>query len=259
MHPLRFFLLLCCFLTGVFSVVGQADSSRRPLSLSYLASYPRNMVAMVRSPAGWDREKWFQVGGSVILVGALIPMDEVLNIPFENWDTPGGEKFGETGDAVGDLPFQFGITGLAMGVGLVANNKQWQQFALDNLQAQLFTGGITWIVKELTHRARPYTENGNYAWYGPFSGSGHTSFFSGHTSLAFSTATMIFLHSGRKWWVGALGYGVASGVGLSRMQQQQHWASDVLAGALVGTAVSGFIYRQQEKRRSDIQKLKPLP
>jgi membrane-associated phospholipid phosphatase len=226
---------------------------------SYLLSYPGNMVALAKSPMHWDREQWFQFGGSTVLIGAIIPMDEVLNIPFENWQTDFGNSFGKAGDVMGGLPFQFGLTGAALGVGAITKNKKWQHFALDNLQAQLFTGGITWITKELFHRARPETEEGAFAWYGPFNGGNNESFFSGHTSLSFSTATMIFLHTGKKWWVGLISYSLASAVGLSRMQQQKHWASDVVAGAIVGTATSQFIYHQQQKRRSQNEKLKILP
>lgn len=241
--------------------MAQSDTSLQQGSKkeSYLKSYPGNILALAKSPAQWKRDDWFQFGGSVVLIGAFIPMDEVLNIPFENWQTNFGNTFGEVGDVMGGLPFQFGLTGAALGVGAVTKNKKWQDFALDNLQAQLFTGGITFITKELFHRARPETGEGAFAWYGPFKGTGNKSFFSGHTSLSFSTATMIFLHTGKKWWVGLISYSLASAVGLSRMQQQKHWASDVVAGAIVGTATSQFIYQQQQKRRTNNQKLKPLP
>jgi membrane-associated phospholipid phosphatase len=189
----------------------------------------------------------------------LVPTDEVLNIPFEKWTTPAANTFGEAGDVVGGASFQFGLTGAALGVGLITKNKKWQNFALDNLQAQIFTGGFTWVFKELTHRARPETGEGNYAWYGPFNGKENKSFFSGHTSLSFSTATMIFLHTGKKWWVGALSYGAASAVGISRMQQQKHWASDVVAGALIGTAVAKFVYNKQQMRRQRVNTLKIIP
>lgn len=228
---------------------------------SYLGSYWQVGKAMVLSPTRWKSESWFQLGGSVAIVGAIIPMDNVLNIPFENWQENGAESFGNTGDLVGGLPFQFGFTGAALGVGLLAKNKAMQHFALDNLQAQLFTGGITFVIKELFHRARPETGLDAYNWYGPFKGKGNDSFISGHTSLSFATATMVFLHSKKKWWVGLAAYGVATGVGISRMQMQKHWASDVIGGALVGTAVSAFVYRQQQMRRSGkkAELLKPLP
>jgi membrane-associated phospholipid phosphatase len=70
---------------------------------------------------------------------------------------------------------------------------------------------------------------------------------------------MIYLHTGRKWWVAALGYTTATAVGISRMQQQKHWASDVVAGALIGTTVANFIYKQQENRRKSVHTLKTLP
>jgi membrane-associated phospholipid phosphatase len=251
-----FLILFSGFLAPGF---GQSDSINYKGNTGYLNSYPRNMITLGKAPLYWNREQWFQFGGSALLVGALVPMDEVLNIPFVNWQSSGANKFGEAGDLMGGLPVQFGISGAALGVGLISGNKNWQHFALDNLQAQLFTGGITWVIKELTNRARPETGENNFAWYGPFNGGDNTSFFSGHTSLAFSTATMIFLHSGQKWWVGVLGYGVASAVGISRMQQQKHWASDVVAGAMVGTAVSRFIYKQQNLRRSKKSTIKTLP
>ncbi len=256
----RSFIFLGIFLTFV-CITGKAQedslSAKQP---NYLGSYLRNGVALIKSPGGWSKEDWFQFGGSMAIVGALIPMDNVLNIPFENWNSGGADKFGEVGDAIGGPKVQISITGLALGAGFISGNKKLQHFGLDNLQAQLFTGGITFLVKELFQRARPETGLDNYAWNGPFKGGGNYSFFSGHTSLAFSTATMVFLHSDRKWWVGLLSYSIATGVAVSRMQQQKHWSSDVVAGAIVGTVVSGFVYRMQEKRRTTKRSdLKILP
>ena len=252
-----FFPVLAAIL--VLHANAQIDTTTTLKKISYLSSYPKNVGAMVTAPGHWKSEQWFQFGGSVVVVGALVTMDEVMNIPFKNWQSPFAINLGEAGDVVGGLPFQLGLTGAALGVGYISKNKKWQNFAFDNLQSQLFTGGITFVIKELAHRARPETGKDNYAWYGPFNGKGNQSFFSGHTSISFSTATMIFLHSGKKWWVGLLSYGTASVVGISRMQQQKHWGSDVVAGALVGTAVANFIYQQQEKRRKQNTKLKPLP
>jgi hypothetical protein len=257
---LRTIIYHSCFSMAIIPAMAQKDSAGVNLSSnSYLASYPKNMLALAKAPIHWSPDQWLQFGGSVILVGVLVPTDEVLNIPFENWTTPAAKSFGEAGDVIGGAPFQFGLTGAALGIGWVTKNKKWQNFALDNLQSQLFTGGLTWVLKELTHRARPETGEGNFAWYGPFNGQENKSFFSAHTSLSFSTATMIYLHTGRKWWVAALGYTTATAVGISRMQQQKHWASDVVAGALIGTTVANFIYKQQENRRKSVHTLKTLP
>jgi membrane-associated phospholipid phosphatase len=64
-------------------------------------------------------------------------------------------------------------------------------------------------------------------------GSGF-SFPSGHASATFATATV--LHQRLGWKVGIPAYAVAAGVAASRLQENQHYASDVIFGAAIGIA-----------------------
>jgi membrane-associated phospholipid phosphatase len=60
------------------------------------------------------------------------------------------------------------------------------------------------------------------------------SFPSAHTSNIFTTATTFATEYRDKKWVPPVAYGLASLVGISRIYRNAHWASDVVAGALVG-------------------------
>ncbi len=58
---------------------------------------------------------------------------------------------------------------------------------------------------------------------------------SGHTTTAFTTATSLTYAYG--WKAAVLAYPIATFVGLSRLSDDVHWGSDVLAGVFIGLIV----------------------
>lgn len=66
-------------------------------------------------------------------------------------------------------------------------------------------------------------------------GSRHNSFPSGHTATAFMTASLLHKEYGwRSPWFSIGGYTAAAVTGVSRICNNRHWLSDVVAGAAVG-------------------------
>ena len=79
-------------------------------------------------------------------------------------------------------------------------------------------------------------------------GSLNSSFPSGHAANAFAWATVIERYYG---WKGAVaGYTLASVIGVSRIQENKHWLSDVVGGAAVGY-LSGRAVVRMNGRPSD--------
>lgn len=127
-------------------------------------------------------------------------------------------------------PICFSLPVGIMAISLIQGNEKGQKIAYEMAGGLLVTAATTGILKKLVNRPRPYEtyddiypdvrENGN-------------SFPSGHTSMAFSTATTLLLTT-EKWYYAAPAYAWAMGVGYSRIYLGQHYPSDVIAGAIVG-------------------------
>lgn len=93
-------------------------------------------------------------------------------------------------------------------------------------------GAAAAAVKIAVGRARPYQAPGDPDLLRPF--SGNESFPSGHTAIAFGIASAIDRETSAGW-VPYVAYPLAALVGWSRMRDRQHWLSDVVAGAALGT------------------------
>lgn len=73
-----------------------------------------------------------------------------------------------------------------------------------------------------------------------FSNDDYASLPSAHVTVAFAAATSISREVGRSWpnarrYVEPLSYSLAGLAGVARMYKNKHWASDVIAGAGLGT------------------------
>jgi len=115
----------------------------------------------------------------------------------------------------------------------------------------------TTIVKAIVGRARPAVDvhdPSNVALLrGITRGGEFQSFPSGHATTAFAaaaalTAETVRRHPDARWLVGVPAYGAASLVGWSRMFDNRHWASDVVAGAGFGTLAGVAVVRYQHTR-----------
>jgi len=106
-----------------------------------------------------------------------------------------------------------------------------------------FTVLLTSGLKYLVNRPRPYITYPTDIIQR--SKTGKYSFPSGHTSLAFATATVITLSS-RNIYLAIPSYAYAAFVGYSRMRLGVHYTSDILGGMVIGIG-SGLLTWQLDK------------
>ena len=117
---------------------------------------------------------------------------------------------------------------------------------MDGLAASLIASGlIAQPLKYAFGRSRPNQELGAKH-FDPFSGD--ESFPSGHTTQAFAVATVVAEHYD-SLWITVTSYTLASMVGFARINNDAHWASDVLAGAAIGTFVGDLVVKINDNHR----------
>jgi membrane-associated phospholipid phosphatase len=117
--------------------------------------------------------------------------------------------------------------------GVAYRHRRWIEYAVAMAIAGLGGGIVAQVVKYVVGRARPEL------WLGPFAHAraSATSFPSGHTVGAFALAGVL-LFASRNIPLRVVALLAAAAVGLSRILAFRHWTSDVVASALIGTAVA---------------------
>lgn len=128
--------------------------------------------------------------------------------------------------------------------GFISNDATAKHNAVEtfiNLGASVL---VTNIIKVGVNRTRPADRYPDLIFVN--SPTHNQSFPSGHTSLAFATATTLSMQY-NKWYVTVPAFAWATSVGYSRMYLGKHYPTDVLAGAAVGigTAYVGHWFNKK--------------
>lgn len=252
-----FILVLLLIAVSKYSS-SQADSAvynQNPIKINkqYIKSYLTDSWGLIKSPVSWKNNQWI-TAALITGTGVLIYTQDEVIIKYvqrnSNDFTEATAKYflEPIGKGIYTLPLlaSMYIYGSASG-----NNKP-KTVALLGVKAFIISSVFGQIIKHVTHRHRPYQNDPPdfRKWYGPFSDIKYTSFPSGHTISAFSIATVLAEAYKDKKWIPVVSYSLATLAGLSRMHDNQHWATDVFAGAVIGYFTGRFIFRSYMKKNS---------
>jgi membrane-associated phospholipid phosphatase len=199
----------------------QPDDGRRTLG-----AFPKNLGRTVVGVFSRQSLAPFLIGAAATASAA-------------HFDTPAASAImgscsgcGQTGGFLGGAAIAPTVAAFFV-AGRFAPQGRFRAASYDFAQALIVTELYTGALKYGIQRARP-------------DGSDHLSFPSGHTSAAFTLATVASHHYG--WKVGVPAYVLASGIGLSRIEMNKHYLSDVLAGAALGVIVGRTVGRVNDER-----------
>ena len=190
---------------------------------SFFPALAHNLLDDVKHIPRRNSLYWLAAGTGLSL--AVHPLDDTLNNRLST--SEGAKDFFVAGKYIGSLPVLMGAAASTYLIGKGRDSQRGQHLGMDLIEANILSESITQAIKIAVRRQRPIRDDGTRA--------GGFAFPSGHAAGTFAAATVLQQHLGWKWAVPT--YTIASYVAMSRLVDDRHWASDVVAGAAEGIIV----------------------
>ena len=227
---------------------------------------PSDLCENFSSTFSFDKDKIYWISGIAGITAGLIIIDSKFDLKVKNlkidhkWINNTSPYLTNFGSGYGAL-----ISGIYAAYSITTGYKKGEATSLLLLESSIYSTIWTRFWKVIFGRERPsaYYNNPVHAggkWYGPFVQiknkaklpvSSYDAFPSGHTSFAFSLATVFAEQYKSTFYVPITAYSLATIVGITRTVEHTHWLSDVFVGACIGY-FSGkstiMIYKSKMKR-----------
>jgi membrane-associated phospholipid phosphatase len=207
--------------------------------------YARDAVSVWTAPLSWTGGEWALAGGLAAAGFGLYSSDDRLRRDAQENRSRDTNRVSDFARPLGDYWAIGGAAALWAG-GSLAGAGRVARFGNLGLESAAIAGLTGFIVKCAARRSRPYAGRGRAVWgSGPgiHAGSSNLSFPSGHSETAFALATVAACEWADYPLVGTLALGLATLTALSRVNDDKHWTSDILAGSALGAATGLAVWR----------------
>ena len=225
-----------------------------------IQGFLKDHLDLWKSPLKMNAKKYLFWAPVLVSTAISLRNDEQIYSSFN--DFQGKHKWVDNVSSVitlgGDKYVLIGTALAFYGGGALFENTQAKQTGIMALQALGHAAVFVTAGKLVTGRERPLYNNGVSYWhwfpsslrqFGSDPRAKYESFPSGHTIAAWSVATVIAKQYRKTIIVPVFAYGLATGVGLSRVMEDKHWLSDVIVGAAMGYTIGSFVVKTHKNSR----------
>ncbi len=217
----------------------------------YIPSLFNSFEEQVTAPFKFKTKQWLITGAAIGITATILHFDNDI----DKWATVQKQKHNWVNKSspvitqFGDIYSYSSIAAIGL-ISAAFSKQKGVQTSLLATQALITSGAWVQLIKHFTGREDPsasyiYSKVPGGKWWGPFaqydqdipvykSVSSFDAFPSGHTAAAFSIATVFASQYGNTKAIPILSYSMATLVGISRLTEHKHWASDVFVGGLIG-------------------------
>ena len=214
-----------------------------------LTRFGKDLWIQATSPFRMKGNDFLWLGAGAFITAGLLVSDQGSYAYIKNGKGR-TDFFNSVSPEITEFGGNYGLISLGAfaGYSIFFNDKKAMEtsyLAFESfLTSSIWVVGIKWIAGRQRPSAQEESRSANGGkWYGPVayvrtnpkkSITNFDAFPSGHTATAFSIATVIAKQYDETLVVPVLSYAAASIVGITRIAESTHWASDVFVGAIIG-------------------------
>lgn len=231
----------------IFNLTSNAQSFSLDVNQTF-EDFNTDLDYLIPNKESFDRTDWLILSGSSLVLGSAFIFDnQIKNSSQANQSNLKGNTSKYIGEPFGNPVYQgLGLIGV-YGVSKIIKNNDLKEATTIAFRGAVWTSLSVVSMKLIFSRGRPYSINSDEWFVGSIGESQNRSFPSGHSALAFSLASS-YSHYYKKPWLSVSLYGLAGITAWSRVYDNEHWASDVVAGAIIGHFIGKWTCKNSKIR-----------
>lgn len=232
---------------------------KQPLFIALCISIPLSLTSSVFSQSpyklSWNIDGYIAGAGAMTGLTAVVldrsvqpptlqEIDRLSRESINRLDRSATYHYSPSSSTASDVLYTLALAAPAVLLTDKAIRSDWQTLTVMYLETFGWVGAATELTKATARRLRPLVYNPDVPFENKSSSDSRKSFFSGHSSVAFASAVFVSTvygdyNTNSEWkpyiWAGSLL--TASVIGFLRYEAGAHFPTDILAGAVVGSAI----------------------
>jgi membrane-associated phospholipid phosphatase len=233
-------LLLAPVLVAISAAYGQepGDEALKPLATGFAKNILLDQKEIWTSPFRMTRQdaRWWLTFGAIVGVAVATDRRAAQQLP----NTPDQRRFSRDLSQIGAAYSLIPILGGFYAAGVLAKNPKLRGTGLLGGEAVADALIVSEVLKYAAGRQRPLVGDGGGHFF-----HGGDSFPSGHAIESFALASVIAHRWRHNKAVVIAVYGLATLVSASRFSGQKHFASDIMAGGVMGWFIGRHVAEAQ--------------
>ena len=224
----------------------------------YWQGYISDTKSIITSPSRWEKSDWLTATLVMGTTLCLYVFDEDVRDFVQDNRSNTSDDIASFMKVFGDYRYILPPLGIFYIYGHHTKNKRALRTALLGLESFVISSAFTLVIKFSGHRHKPNSGDSPRKWDGSGLSTSNLSFPSGHSQTAFSIATVIASEYNEYRFIPPLAYGAATLCSLSRVNDDEHWASDVFFGSALGYFTAKAIIRFHDNKKGGNLTLLPI-